>query len=257
MYSAYADLQSKPVYLGLPTDIVFQEISAEPLKTPLNTDIPENEPELEKEVIERIVDLYQKAKNPVILVDACTLRHRVRLEAQELIKKTGLPYAVAPMGKSAVDETLPGFLGVYVGSISLPNVKKVVEDADLIISVGELLSDFNSGSFSYHITPNSIKLHSDHTIIRQAIYENIGMQSLLPKLIGKLEPKPNQPKPPVHDSETISQEKANGDIIKQAWLWPRFSSWLKEGDVIVAETGTSSFGILETKVSIAAVHPRC
>lgn len=35
-------------------------------------------------------------------------------------------------------------------------------------------------------------------------------------------------------------------IITQTWLWPRISSYLRENDIIITETGTANFGIWET-----------
>ncbi len=40
---------------------------------------------------------------------------------------------------------------IYVGSISHPDIKDMVESAKLIISVGSLKSDFNTGNFTYSI----------------------------------------------------------------------------------------------------------
>ncbi|RCK59444.1 Pyruvate decarboxylase [Candida viswanathii] len=49
--------------------------------------------------------------------------------------------------------------------------QNAVESADLVLSCGALLSDFNTGSFSYSIaTKNVVEFHSNHTKIRQAIY---------------------------------------------------------------------------------------
>lgn len=50
---------------------------------------------------------------------------------------------------------------------------------------------------------------------------------------------------------TVSNEAAKhrdaSETITQAWLWPRVGEFLKERDVVVTETGTSSFGIWDTK----------
>ena len=43
---------------------------------------------------------------------------------------------------------------IYLGSISDPSVKEKIESATLILSVGALKSDFNTGNFSYNIPTN-------------------------------------------------------------------------------------------------------
>ena len=42
-------------------------------------------------------------------------------------------------------------LQIYVGSISHAAIKEKVESAKLILSVGGLKSDFNTGNFTYSI----------------------------------------------------------------------------------------------------------
>lgn len=97
----------------LPTDIAYVRISATRLHTPLNLEPPENDPETEEFVLDEIVKLVEAAKGDVIImVDACSVRHGVKHEVEELYKRTGLPVYSAPMGKTAVDETYSRYGGV-------------------------------------------------------------------------------------------------------------------------------------------------
>lgn len=114
------------------------------MKTEIDLSLPENDSETEAEVISTILDLVYKAKNPIILADACSIRHRVVEETHELLHKLQIPGFVTPMGKGAIDETDPHYCGVYIGQVSLPDVKKAVENSDCIFSIGALLSDFNT-----------------------------------------------------------------------------------------------------------------
>ena len=104
-------IQSRPVYITLPTDMVEKKIEGERLKTPIDLSYPPNQAEKEDYVVQVVLKYLHEAKNPVILVDACAIRHRVLDEVHELIKQSGLPTFVAPMGKGAVDETLPTYGG--------------------------------------------------------------------------------------------------------------------------------------------------
>jgi pyruvate decarboxylase len=131
-------IQSRPVYLTLPTDIVEKKIEGERLKTPIDLHFPDNDPERESYVVDVIFKYLSAAKNPVILVDACAIRHRVLPEVHDLIDKTGLPVFVTPMGKSAVNETHSNYGGVYAGEGSQPEVKQRVEASDLILTIGAI-----------------------------------------------------------------------------------------------------------------------
>jgi len=110
-------VQSRPVYICLPTDMVQKKVEGERLKTPIDLSSPPNDQEKEDYVVDVVLKYLHAAKNPVILVDACAQRHRVLQETHELIVKSNLPTFVAPMGKGAVDETLGNYGGVYAGKI--------------------------------------------------------------------------------------------------------------------------------------------
>ncbi|GMM34293.1 indolepyruvate decarboxylase 1 [Saccharomycopsis crataegensis] len=248
----------KPVYVGLPTNFVNMEVDASLLKTPIDLTLPPNDPATEDEIFEEILRLVAKCKNPIILVDACAVRYNVKEETEKLMAITQFPTFVSPMGKSAVTEEDPRFGGVYIGSLSTPEVKEVVNSADLVISVGSLMSDFNTGSFTYGFDiHNMIEFHSDYTKIKRAIYPKTQMQSLLKKIttnenwISRLKaansayvPK-DHPIPAAHYKP--EKEMTDDSSLTQAWFWNELSTWLQEGDIIITETGTSAFGIASTK----------
>jgi pyruvate decarboxylase len=73
------------------------------------------------------------------------------------------------------------------------------------------------------------------------------MKRLLPKLTARSHPyhEDAQSIPIAKWDSPLPQE--SGDDISQAWFWPRMSQFFKPKDVIVAETGTSSFGALDVR----------
>lgn len=117
-------------------------------------------------------------------------------------------FFTSPMGKTAIDEQHSQFGGIYVGELTKPDVREAVESADFTLYVGALKSDFNTGSFSWHISPeDTVELHSDYTqvqvspvpieqivallmhtrlFVQYAMYPDAGFQSLLPKLIPEM-----------------------------------------------------------------------
>jgi pyruvate decarboxylase len=132
-------VQSRPVYIMLPTDMVQVKVEGARLKEPIDLSEPTNDPEAEDYVVDVVMKYLVGAKRPMLLVDACAIRHRVIDEVREFIEKTKLPVFVTPMGKGAVNEELPSYGGVYAGDgSSPPQVQDLVESSDLIITVGAL-----------------------------------------------------------------------------------------------------------------------
>ncbi|KAF5338902.1 hypothetical protein D9611_008753 [Ephemerocybe angulata] len=239
--------KARPVYLTLPTDFVQQKVSSERLHIPLARIVIQNEPQTEEYVVDQIEQRVKEVDGDVVvLVDACVVRYDVKAELMAFLEATGFPVYAAPMGKSAIDETWKRYGGIYVGSITDPVIKENVEKAKLIISVGSLKSDFNSGNFSYNIpTRRHIELHSDHVQVAYAIYKDIGFKHLLPKLTERLQQfYPTASKIPVVPFEA-KPPKGTTAIITQRYFWPRMASYFRSGDVIVTETGTANFGILD------------
>lgn len=248
-----AYLHQRPVYLAIPSDVSGWKVDGKLLNTQINLELEPNEPDAENEVLERVENLIAKSTRPIILIDACASRHHVVEEAAQLAKITQFPVFVTPMGKSSFDEHSPHFGGVYVGSVSDPEVAEIVESADLILSIGAMLSDFNTGSFTYHYsTKNIVAFHSDHTKIRSASYPGIKMKYVLEKLNKQLQSKRTtngnkKMKISLPSVKTTLTPLPNDAGIRQQWLWTRVSQWLRPGDIIITETGTSSIGIVQAK----------
>ena len=242
-------IQSRPVYITLPTDMVQKKIEGERLKAPIDLDFPTNNPEKEDYVVDVVLKYLHAAKNPVILVDACAIRHRVLDEVHELIQKSGLPTFVAPMGKGAVNETLPNYGGVYAGNGSNAGVAERVESSDLVLSIGAIKSDFNTAGFTYRISQlATIDFHSDYMRVRYSEYPGVRMSGVLKKVTAKMGKLNIQPGPNI--SNTImkkDQEIQPDQPITHDWLWPRTGQWLQPNDIVITETGTANFGIWETK----------
>jgi len=241
-------LRSRPVYISLPTDMVKRKVEGERLRTKIDLSPHENEPEREDYVVDVVLKSLAAAKNPVILVDSCAIRHRVLDETHELIEKSGIPVFVAPMGKGAVDETMPNFGGVYVGDGSAPGVRERVEESDLLLSIGAVKSDFNTAGFTYRTSQlKTIDFHSTYIRVRHSEYPGIGMKGVLRKLIDRL-PKLNiEPGPTPPQNEVPDGQESKDPNITHRWFWPRMGQWLQEGDIVLSETGTASFGVPRTR----------
>ncbi|CAN3377016.1 hypothetical protein DIURU_002021 [Diutina rugosa] len=243
-------LHQRPVYIGLPANLADGKVSGELLNTPIDLNLNPNDPESQDEILETIMQLVENAKKPIILVDACASRHQCQEETRRLVEVTQFPVYSSPMGKSTIDESCPRFGGVYVGELSLPPIRAEVESADLVFSVGALMSDFNTGSFSYHMnTRNVIEFHSDYTKIRSATFPGIQMKELLQKICETI-PKhiPKSYVPPTLAPFTLQPETLKQDEpLTQEYLWATVGSWFQEGDIIITETGTSAFGIIQAK----------
>lgn len=241
-------IRSRPVYMMLPTDMVTAKIEGARLKEPIDFSEKENDPEKEDYVVDAILKYLYGAKNPIILVDACAIRHRVLDEVHDLLEKTNLPVFVTPMGKSGVNEQHNNYGGVYAGTGSHPDVAKAVEASDLIISIGTIKSDFNTAGFSYRLSQlNTIDLHSTHCVVRYSEYPGVAMKGVLRKTIERVDLSKLAVQPAPNMKNEVTENDDGSQTITQSWFWPRVAEYLSENDIVITETGTANFGIWDTK----------
>ncbi|KAI9352370.1 pyruvate decarboxylase PdcB [Pilaira anomala] len=236
-----AYLRKRTGYIAIPLDLMTATVEA-PTVSPLDLNPSKNVQEVQDIALKQVVKEIQEAKHPAIVIDGCVLRHRLEKEATEFVERSGFPTFAAPMGKGAIDETLPNYRGIYSGNVSLEGITKEIEQADLLIELGSIKSDFNTGNFSYGLDKTkTISLHSFKTTIFHAEYPGVGMNELLPLLTRSLPSKKKEikfeprVKPAPIDSST--------NEITQNYLWNKVPEYLQSDSVIVAETGTAEFGI--------------
>lgn len=70
-----AFVNQRPTYLAFPSNLVNAKVPASRLEKPLNLKPPPNDPKVQEEVLDTILEMIAKAKNPVVIVDACCSRH--------------------------------------------------------------------------------------------------------------------------------------------------------------------------------------
>ena len=108
-------------------------------------------------------------------------------------------------------------------------------------------SDFNTAGFSYRTSQlTTINLHSTYTAVRYAEYPGVRMSGVLRALVKKVDASKVSAIPVPPRNGIITNAK-DSEIITQDYLWPKMSSFLRERDIVVTETGTANFGIISTE----------
>src|SRR4051794_9549904 len=73
------------------------------------------------------------------------------------------------------------------------------------------------------------------------------MRGVLRKVIEKVDLSKLSAVPGPKPENRVMENQDSSDTITQAWFWPKVGQFLKENDIVITETGTSNFGIWETK----------
>ncbi|KAI1022369.1 hypothetical protein LB505_007299 [Fusarium chuoi] len=154
------------------------------------------------------------------------------------------------MGKGGLDEAIPQFEGVHSGAGTLPAVREVLESVDMIIWAGNYPSDFNTGEFTTIVNKDAVVIDLQRFAIWIGKTQyRVSMKSVLQHLVDSLRSKPvSMASRQVTWGPYPKFNFQASDDLKQDSLWGALSSFFRPGDVIIGETGTSDFGLCDTKL---------
>jgi indolepyruvate decarboxylase len=129
---------SLPVYVEFPRDMVSAQVEAVP-RLPQRVADREALAECTGEILARIAS----ASSPVLMVDVEIRRYGIEERVAALARKLALPVVTTFMGRGLLEEANDVVVGTYFGAAGDPAVSKLVEDADLVLLFGVILSDTN------------------------------------------------------------------------------------------------------------------
>ena len=227
----------RPVYMAFPTDHATAPIvgSAQPLAD------PKSDPHALEAAVKAVVAAIEDANTACVVPGMLVSRIGLNAEATHFVKSSNLPFATMFADKGVLDESLPNYVGMYDGKLMNEEIRAFVEGCDLVLGIGAVLTDFNTGSFTARIDRSTSVNISHHSVrVGEAVYSNVEMKDMLVALTGKV------------SQRNVKAPKARGlgkpvgaprDKITVQYLYPRWEAMLREGDIVVAETGTSSMGM--------------
>ncbi|KAJ5674145.1 Pyruvate decarboxylase [Penicillium macrosclerotiorum] len=235
-------IHSRPVYLEIPDDMPDVLVSGANLATPIRVPVVPS-PSHEPKVIDRILERLYSAKQPLILVDGESRSLGILDQIEKLVKTTNWPTWVTVFGKGLVNEQLPNVYGLYAAGFGDQPAKDYFESADLILTFGPHYSDTNS--YFYTTVPKSAAAISfkDHTIqIENDIYRDMCAPDVLDKVLEALDSlrlcKASGPE----KVEVTTDDIKSTDLMMQTNFYRLVNPLFREGDIILAETGTASYG---------------
>jgi indolepyruvate decarboxylase len=233
-----------PVYLELPSDIAYLDIEVP--ATPLLLAEPPSDPERLKSCAAAIAGRLAEATSPAILVDLDGDRFGVAGEIMRLAEKTQLPVAVAATAKAVIDETFPHYLGLYNGKASQPHVREAIENSDCLLSIGYRPVDLTTGDFTGSLPANPIRLRGHSADVGEDNYQAVTLAEVLRSVADAVPQVTNRAARHVTAGTSANGSHGDGSAkLTQAAYWQAIQGYVRSGDVLVAEDGTSyaSFGL--------------
>lgn len=226
-----------PVYMELPSDIAYLDIEVP--AAPLDMAQPSGDPERLRSCAEAIASQLSGATSPAILVDQDVDRYDAAAEVMGLAEKLQLPVAVTSPAKAVIDETFPYYAGIYNGKGSDPRTREAIESSDCLLSIGYRPIDGTSGDFTAALPASTIRARGHSVDVGEANYQAVTLKEVLRGVIDGV---PNVTGRAAGHSAAAMAADAHADgsaKLTQAAYWKTIQGYLRPGDVLLTDNGTS------------------
>ncbi|MGB9195929.1 MAG: thiamine pyrophosphate-binding protein [Terriglobales bacterium] len=224
-----------PVYMEVPSDISYLEIEVP--KEPLKLAMAPSDKERLEACAQAILERLKSAKSPAFLLDLDAHRFGVAQQILELAERWQIRTATMNTSKGVFPETSPLYLGTYIGIASAPATRDAIEKSDCLLTVGHRRIESTSGFFTDKLPESAIKLNSDHVDTNDKTYQGVQIAELLQALLAASPASPKAKTVSVR-AETSEAAEYDGPLTQKAY-WNAMEEFLRPGDVIIAEDGTS------------------
>ncbi|MGV0812302.1 alpha-keto acid decarboxylase family protein [Mycolicibacterium boenickei] len=234
--------QKRPGYLLIATDVA--RFPTEPPAAPLPRYTGGTSPRARSMFTAAVADLIGEHRLTVL---ADFLVHRLGCVDQlnALLAADTVPHATLMWGKSLVDESSPNYVGIYAGAASEDSVREVIEDAPVLVTAGVLFTDMVSGFFSQRIDPaRTIDIGVNQSVVAGQVYAPLDMAAALDAVTAILtERGVTSPALPPLRAHAHTDPPGRDAALTQKTLWDRLSEALTPGNVVLADQGTSFYGM--------------
>ncbi len=233
----------RPVYLELPMDMVDAPCKSPSPSFKVDTTI-RSMPEIAGEAVNEAAARLQKAKKPVILAGIESHRLGIRDELLGLVNHSGFPFCTTMLGKSILPERHPQYRGVYCGLSAAPGIRELLDEADVILNLGALMTDMNFGVVSGSLPREKMIIaNSDRVAISHHLYPSVSLADFIAGLRKKLPKGKLRKLPWPHPSANLEKKYAarkNTDITVKRF-YQRMSECVDGDNIVMAGTGDALF----------------
>lgn len=231
-----------PGYLVVPADV--GEAPAAPPSAPLPDPDVVTDPGVLARFRDAVAARLEAADSLAVLADILVARLGAE-DALHSLLSHGVPHASLLWGRRVVDESAPGYLGSYLGAAGDPAVRAGVEDADLLVMAGVQFTDLTSGFFSQRIDPDrTIEIRSEHARVGDEDFRPLSMRDALDALAVEVGARADRFRADAATvmAPSLTSESDDGPL-SQAALWHEVAAFLRDGDTVLADQGTSFYGM--------------
>jgi indolepyruvate decarboxylase len=179
----------RPGYLEIPRDRVTAPVAG-PAGPLLGEPAAAARPAIQGALVEAVAEIgsmLASARRPVLYVGVGVRRHALTATVVGLAERLQVPVVTDLLGKAAFPESHPQCAGVYLGALSDPAIRALVDDSDCVLGIGVMETDLGTGFWTQRISPTArIMIDTDEVRVRFHRYEGLRMTEVVAALLDRL-----------------------------------------------------------------------
>jgi len=151
----------------------------------------------ERKLAEAVADTsvrIRAAKRPVLIGGVELFRERAEKDFLRLAEKLGAPVVTTMLAKGVFPMDHPLHMGIHIGPFSAPAIQKRVRTADLVLSLGNQLTDMNLGAAKPQVRRrHSVWAIENRVNISFHTYTDVTLRDFVARLAAERLPRSREP----------------------------------------------------------------
>lgn len=231
----------KPAYISISLDDGNRPVTDTTMDDD-NCHLIKSNPQQLEQAVELILQTLKRTNKIVAVASIKLDRFGVTEQALQLIEKLNIPFVIMPHDKATIPEQHQLYAGFYAGLLSDERTSEIVENADLVLNLGDALwSDFNTAGFTNNLNLNKVlnlaPLYVENKLQR---ITNVYLAELLNILLTKVCTKNYKP---VYHKPNLQKLAIKDAKLTLKSFYNQLLHFLIDTDTLVVETGSSSLNL--------------
>ncbi|MFH1070954.1 MAG: thiamine pyrophosphate-dependent enzyme, partial [Candidatus Glassbacteria bacterium] len=239
--------QKQPGYLEVPRNMWGARLPAHDCyeRTPYQAPTSAARPLAES--LHEAIELIDRSRKPVIWVCTDVQRYGLNSLVIRIANECNIPLCTTLFGKSAINESQPLHLGVYVGAQTASHkydddaVRRYVETSDCVLMLGINFSDFNFGIGTVRLSDQAKLINAQKNYVRldSALYQNVRLEDFVRGLAeaGLKRHKFSEPPPEIPFEVPPPSTPIDSDI-----FFALLNPYIDDDTVVISDIGDCLFG---------------
>jgi indolepyruvate decarboxylase len=136
-------------------------------------------------MLDAIMERLRAARLPVLWFGVEVQRFGLQNVAESIVERSGVPFTTTSLGKTALAEDRPGFIGTYAGPASPALTRRVMDKSDCVIALGTIITDdyLNIMGSDY---ASMVEVSRGQARIGHARFADVPLRDLMRGLLARL-----------------------------------------------------------------------